>query len=60
MSENKISLRNEIPDSDKWDLSGLFLDIDNWEELFKSIESKISEYDKYFLILISDYFFVNK
>src|SRR5207253_5934847 len=32
MEENKIPTRADIPDSDKWDLSHLFVDVKNWKE----------------------------
>src|SRR5438105_1284351 len=32
MEENKIPTRADIPDSDKWDLSHLFVDVSKWNE----------------------------
>src|SRR5213082_114314 len=34
MDELKISTRSEIPESDKWDLTGLFADVGKWQEAF--------------------------
>src|SRR5205823_4340468 len=34
MDESKISTRSEIPESDKWDLTGLFADVGKWQEAF--------------------------
>jgi oligoendopeptidase F len=34
MDELKIPTRSEIPESDKWDLRGLFADVGKWEEAF--------------------------
>ena len=32
MGENKIPTRTDIPDSDKWDLTALFVDVSKWNE----------------------------
>src|SRR6059058_4945990 len=32
MSDSRVPTRAEIPDSDKWDLTQLFLDVGKWEE----------------------------
>jgi len=32
MRENKIPTRTDIPDSDKWDLTALFVDVSKWNE----------------------------
>jgi len=32
MGENKIPTRTDIPDSDKWDLTPLFVDVSKWNE----------------------------
>ena len=32
MEENKIPTRADIPDSDKWDLTHLFVDVNKWNE----------------------------
>src|SRR6476661_5672702 len=32
MEENKIPTRADIPDSDKWDLTHLFVDVSKWNE----------------------------
>jgi oligoendopeptidase F len=34
MDESKIRTRSEIPESDKWDLTGLFADVGKWREDF--------------------------
>src|SRR5438874_4729594 len=34
MDELKIPTRSEIPESDKWDLTGLFADVGKWQEAF--------------------------
>src|SRR6266566_2945844 len=34
MDELKIPTRSEIPQSDKWDLTGLFADVGKWQEAF--------------------------
>jgi oligoendopeptidase F len=34
MDELKIPTRSEIPQSDKWDLTGLFADVRKWQEAF--------------------------
>ena len=34
MDELKIPTRSEIPESDKWDLTGLFADLGKWQEAF--------------------------
>jgi len=34
MDESKIRTRSEIPESDKWDLTGLFADVEKWREDF--------------------------
>jgi oligoendopeptidase F len=34
MGELKIPIRSEIPESDKWDLTGLFTDVGKWDEAF--------------------------
>src|SRR5947208_6993076 len=34
MDESKTPIRSELPDSDKWDLTGLFADIEKWREDF--------------------------
>jgi len=34
MDESKIRTRSELPDSDKWDLTGLFADVEKWREDF--------------------------
>jgi len=47
MSQEKIPLRKEISDSDKWNLTPLFENNEQWEKLFKETESKIEIFDKY-------------
>src|SRR5205814_8747834 len=32
MTETKIPTRAEVPEADKWDLTHLFADVDNWRE----------------------------
>ena len=47
MEEQKIPTRADIPDSDKWDLSHLFSDVDKWAEDFAWLQqtySKISDW----------------
>jgi oligoendopeptidase F len=34
MDESKTRTRSEIPESDKWDLTGLFADVEKWREDF--------------------------
>ena len=34
MDESKTPTRSELPDSDKWDLTGLFADVEKWREDF--------------------------
>jgi oligoendopeptidase F len=34
MDESKTRTRSEIPESDKWDLTGLFADVEKWREYF--------------------------
>jgi oligoendopeptidase F len=34
MDESKTPTRSELPDSDKWDLTGLFADVETWREDF--------------------------
>jgi len=47
MEENKIPTRADIPDSDKWDLTHLFVDVSKWNEDVEWIRRtfpKISEW----------------
>src|SRR5215467_12626471 len=47
MEENKIPTRADIPDSDKWNLDHLFVDVDKWNEdveWITRIYPKISEW----------------
>ena len=39
MSELKTPTRSEIPESDKWDLSQLFVDVSKWQEDFAWVQS---------------------
>src|SRR5437762_6983526 len=34
MDESKIRTRSQVPESDKWDLTGLFADVGKWREDF--------------------------
>src|SRR5204862_8042663 len=34
MDESKIRTRSQLPESDKWDLTGLFADVGKWREDF--------------------------
>ncbi len=44
MAEEKlIPNRDEIPESDKWDLSPLFKDDEEWESLFKELEANFEK-----------------
>ncbi|HWN64417.1 MAG TPA: hypothetical protein VNN24_01890, partial [Candidatus Binatus sp.] len=38
MDESKIRTRSEIPEADKWDLTGLFADAGKWREDFTWIQ----------------------
>src|SRR5438105_12459905 len=38
MDESKIRTRSEIPESDKWDLTGLFADAGKWREDFIRVQ----------------------
>ena len=38
MTETKTPTRAEIPESDKWDLTHLFAEVDNWQEDFSWIQ----------------------
>ena len=40
-SEIKILSRKEVSDSDKWDLSGLFKNEDDWEENLIKLETEL-------------------
>ena len=47
MEENKIPTRADVPDSDKWDLTHLFVDVSKWNEDVEWIRRtfpKISEW----------------
>ncbi len=46
-SEIKILQRKEVPESDKWDLSGLFKNEADWEIELKKLEEKIPEIEGY-------------
>ena len=39
-TETPIPTRDDIPDSDKWDLSHLFADIGKWQEDFAWIQQE--------------------
>src|SRR6266567_4689389 len=39
MDELKIPTRSEIPQSDKWDLTGLFTDVGKWQEAFSWVQT---------------------
>lgn len=45
--EIRIPERNEVSDAHKWDLGPLFKNDEEWESLFKEIESGIAEYSVY-------------
>ena len=47
MSEKKIPTRGEINKKDKWDLSYLFKNDDEWEVLYEKIESDIEKYNSF-------------
>jgi len=38
MDESKIRTRSQIPESDKWDLTGLFADVGKWREDFIRVQ----------------------
>ncbi|MCK5200438.1 MAG: oligoendopeptidase F, partial [Spirochaetales bacterium] len=46
-SEIKILSRKEVSDSDKWNLSGLFKNENEWEENLLKLENRISEIENY-------------
>ncbi len=47
MSETKVTTRDELPESDKWDLAHLFANVSKWQEDFSWIQEaypKLSEW----------------
>jgi oligoendopeptidase F len=50
-----IPLRAEISDKDKWDLSPLFKNDEEWHKLYNELEQSINEYKK-FMGTLSDSF----
>ena len=47
MSFQSIPARNEIKNEYKWDLTPMFKDDQQWDSLYKELESKIEEYEKF-------------
>ena len=47
MAVKTIPNRDEINNDDKWDLSPLFKNDDQWKNLFSEVEAQISEYNQY-------------
>ena len=46
-SEIQILTRKEVPENDKWDLSGLFKTEEDWEEILTKLENRIPEIENY-------------
>jgi len=46
MSEKTIPTRKEIKEKDQWDLTPLFKNENEWEQLYIEIEKYIPTYDK--------------
>ncbi len=47
MASSSIPERKDIKAEDKWDLDPMFKSEDEWESLYKEIEGRIGEYDKF-------------
>jgi oligoendopeptidase F len=47
MAVVNIPERKEIKDNDKWDLKSLIQNDDEWEKIYKDLESKINGYDSF-------------
>ncbi|WP_407426149.1 oligoendopeptidase F [Treponema sp.] len=47
MAKNTIPLRNEVPESDKWDLSTLYKSDEDWEKALSSIKNLTAEVVKF-------------
>ncbi len=47
MAVVNIPERKEIKENDKWDLKSLIPDDEEWEKLYKNLESKINGYDSF-------------
>ncbi len=47
MSQKKIPLRNEISDSDKWDLDPLFHNETEWQSAFDKLAAEVEKYNDY-------------
>lgn len=47
MAENKIPLRDEIPDQHKWDLTPLYHNQEQWQQAYDKLSSEIDKYSNY-------------
>ena len=47
MTTKKIPSRNEIPESDRWDLRPLFASDQSWEEEFAAVEKLLEGYERF-------------
>ena len=47
MAVINIPERNEIKENDKWNLKSLIQNDDEWEKLYKDLESKIGGYESF-------------
>jgi oligoendopeptidase F len=47
MAQEKLKPRAEIAPGHRWDLSPLFTSDDEWEEAYRGVSSRVSEYEKY-------------